>query len=184
MGNIHEQKCPNCGGALRFDPAKGKLICDYCDSEFEVKQQEKKPDKTRNKKKDNIEGFDFNSLMTRAMADDAEDLPIYVCESCGAEIIATTEAFSMTCPFCRNNVVLTDKISGNMRPDGIIPFKITSDVLPEAVNKYYKNVKSLPKNFFSQNTMGKITGIYVPFWVFNGTAEGTVTYTGEKYAVR
>ena len=180
MVNIHEQKCPKCSGPLRFDPKKGKLICDYCDSEFDVDKTNTGTNKEA--KQDIMEGFDFESLMTKASSQDSRDLPIYVCKSCGAEIIATTESFSMICPFCQNNVVLTDKISGNMRPDGIIPFKITKDVLPDYVNNYYKDMKFLPKNFFSHNTMGKVTGIYVPFWVFNGKAEGNVIYTGEKSA--
>lgn len=175
MANVREQKCPNCGGPLRFDPKTGKLVCDYCDSQFDVEN-----DKTDDSK-DSLEGFDFNSLMSTSNSSDGKDLPIYRCESCGAEIIATTESFSMTCPFCRNNVVLTDKVSGNMRPDGIIPFKITPDVLPDVVRNHYKGMRFLPKNFFSHNTMGNVIGIYVPFWVFNGTAEGTVNYTGEKY---
>ena len=35
---IAEQKCPNCGGALIFDPAMGKLRCEFCDSIFDDHQ--------------------------------------------------------------------------------------------------------------------------------------------------
>ena len=28
MSHITEQKCPNCGAPMRFDPASGMLVCD------------------------------------------------------------------------------------------------------------------------------------------------------------
>ena len=37
----------------------------------------------------------------------------------------------------------------------------------------------LPKNFFSESTMGHVTGVYVPFWTFSGAVNGTMKYLGE-----
>lgn len=28
-------RCPSCGGTLHFDIQKQKLVCDYCESEFD-----------------------------------------------------------------------------------------------------------------------------------------------------
>ncbi len=33
-------QCPACGGPLRYDGAEAKLVCDYCDSRFEVTEVE------------------------------------------------------------------------------------------------------------------------------------------------
>ena len=34
-------RCPACDGPLRFDGAKGRLVCDYCESTFTVEEVEK-----------------------------------------------------------------------------------------------------------------------------------------------
>ncbi len=33
-----DKKCPNCGGPMTFNPTSGKLVCDYCEHEEEVKK--------------------------------------------------------------------------------------------------------------------------------------------------
>ena len=33
-------QCPACGGPLHFASAEQKLVCDYCDSRFEVEEVE------------------------------------------------------------------------------------------------------------------------------------------------
>ena len=170
MGAVHEHECPSCGAAMRFEPRSGLLVCDYCGKTIQIEPE--KPSAFHN--------FDFEDLSSHAYDPMAEALPIYNCVSCGAEIIAASEQISLTCPYCRNNIVLTDKVSGRLRPDGVIPFRIAPDALPAALRAFYKDKVLLPKNFFSESSVGSVTGVYVPFWVFSGTLHGKVSFTGEK----
>lgn len=233
MSQIAEQKCPACGAPLRFDPASGMLVCDYCGTKTELPKVQKpgkdmkkpakdkdsaqtgsqavpagnaaqgKPaaapgtvqahstaeaqaiqkEKDKKRKKpvedDEIDGFDFNSLNDMVTDPNAMALPIYNCVSCGAEVIAPAEQVALTCPYCGNNIVLTEKVTGKLRPDGVIPFKIQAKDLPAAVNHFYKDKKLLPRHFFSESTMGKVTGVYVPFWVFSGDVKGTLGYNAQ-----
>ena len=39
---VLEHKCPLCGGIMNFNPAKAKLVCEYCDSEFSPEEVEDK----------------------------------------------------------------------------------------------------------------------------------------------
>ncbi len=176
MNNIREQKCPCCGAPLRFAPNRGKLVCDYCSSEFAIEPNRKDLDGNR------MEGFDFEKMLRKNTAPKSDSLPVCVCKSCGAELMVAAEEFSLTCPYCGNAIVLTEKASGGLRPDGVIPFSVLPDGLPEAVTKYYRNKFLLPRRFFSESRMGKVTGVYVPFWVFSGKVSGTVRYYGEKDA--
>ena len=178
MDPVHEQKCAACGGPLRFDPESGKLVCDYCGTVFDIEaQQPPEPGEA-------LGDVDFDQLSAHAAAVGAEGLPIYNCVSCGAEVITSPQQMALTCPYCGNNIVLTEKTSGNLRPDGLIPFKITAKALPEAMTKFYKGKKLLPKNFFSESRMEKVTGVYVPFWVFSGTLKGRLDFTGDKSSSR
>ena len=119
-----------CGASLRFDAKTSKMVCDWCGTTVDIKAADEETE--------SIQGFDFNSLEDQAYHPDAEDLPIYNCNSCGAELIAPPEQAALSCPYCGNNIVLTEKVSGKLRPDGLIPFKVTSDSLPGVVNAFYK----------------------------------------------
>ncbi|MCR5590247.1 MAG: hypothetical protein K6F73_01815 [Lachnospiraceae bacterium] len=180
--SVKEMSCPACGATMRFDPETGKMICDWCGTTAEIEKEESKEEATAEEAakpaKDVIEGFDFESLNDQAVDASAEAVPIYHCKSCGAELIAPPEQISMTCPYCGSNVVLTQKVSGKLRPDGIIPFKIDPKSLPEHMTKYYKDKVLLPRKFFTGGKMDKVSGVYVPFWVFSGNISGELTFSG------
>ncbi|MBQ9437640.1 MAG: hypothetical protein IJU50_04855 [Lachnospiraceae bacterium] len=183
---VQKQECPFCGGALRFDAVSGKQVCDYCGAKIEIQEpsaEGENPDAENQAGEENISGFDFAALGDQALREDAEDVPIYTCNSCGAELIAPPEQAALTCPYCGNNIVLTQKVSGKLRPDGLIPFKIDAKALPGAVQEFYKGKKLLPRRFFSENTMGKVQGVYVPFWVFGGEVSGNLSFSGEKRSI-
>lgn len=199
---VKEQKCPACGAPMAFDPTTGLMRCAFCGTTAEIEAPEPetapesaqqggaeadgKPGQEQGKvevKPSTTQGFDFASLNDQAVVEDAEALPIYNCVSCGAEIIAPPTQIALTCPYCSNNIVLTEKVSGKLRPNGVIPFKITAKELPAAMKSYYKDKVLLPRNFFSESTMGRVTGVYVPFWVFNGTASGPMSFTAHTIEV-
>ena len=47
------------------------------------------------------------------------------------------------------------------------PAGLSKKDLKPHLDEFYKNKKLLPKDFFSQSNMDKITGVYVPFWLFS-----------------
>ena len=169
-GVVKEHRCTACGGVLVFAPEKGKMVCESCGAEYEVQSVQQT----------GIGGFDFTEFYKDISAEGGENLPIYRCKSCGAEVIVTNEEASLTCPYCSSKIVLTEKISGNVRPDGIIPFKIPQKELKTHIDNFYKDKKLLPRNFFSASKMEKVTGVYVPFWFFSGKLDGEFHYTGKQ----
>jgi len=179
MSTIAEQKCPGCGAAMRYDPQQGKLICDFCGAVAEI------PPETAEESEEEVavQGFDFDALSHQAEQADAQGLPVYLCRSCGAEVITPAEQAALTCPYCGNNIVLTEKVTGKLRPDGVVPFQIDAKGLPDAMTRFFKDKALLPKGFFSQSTMEKVTGVYVPFWVFNGRMTGALRFDGQKSRV-
>ena len=172
MDQVMEQKCASCGAPLRFDPEQGMLVCDSCGSRQAIPEELQIGDVA-------LDGFDFHTWTHQATHEQADALPVYNCVSCGAEVIVPEAQITTTCPYCGNNIVLTDKVTGKLRPDGVVPFRIDKKQLPDAVNAFYKGKELLPKNFFSEHSLGKVTGVYVPFWVFSGAVSGLLRFRGE-----
>ena len=104
---LHEYECPACGGAMEFNPKTQRIKCPFCDSEFDVK------DYIANHNSDSA-GESAEDYMTNPAseeADTSQPMFIYRCGSCSGEILATESLGSMKCPFCSNNVVVSEKFS-------------------------------------------------------------------------
>lgn len=80
------------------------------------------------------------------------------------------------CPYCGNPTVVPGQFSGELKPDFIIPFKLSKEDAVKALKNYYGGKVFLPKSFTKENHIQEIKGLYVPFWMFDGKAEGDVCY--------
>ena len=54
-----------------------------------------------------------------------EEAVIYNCPSCGAQVVTTASTAATTCFYCQNPVVLGGRLSGEFKPDRVIPFKLS-----------------------------------------------------------
>ena len=79
-----------------------------------------------------------------------EEAVIYNCPSCGAQVVTTASTAATTCFYCQNPVVLGGRLSGEFKPDRVIPFKLSKQ---KAIDKFLEMCKRkwfLPKNFVSE----------------------------------
>ena len=173
MADIREYKCPACGGAMEFDSKTQKMKCPYCDtvadlSDFEETQSEKTASKEGAEQGETQEAAEEGAMM------------LYVCESCGGEILADKTTGATSCPYCGNKVVMKGQFDGALRPDYIIPFKKDKKQAKEAYRKHLEGKKFLPGVFKQQNHIDEIKGVYVPFWIFDLKAKADFSYHAEK----
>lgn len=68
------------------------------------------------------------------------------------------------------------QFAGQLKPDFIIPFKYSKEDAVKALKEHCTGKIFLPKSFTNENHIQKIQGIYVPFWMFDGEAEGDAHY--------
>lgn len=173
MGLIKEYKCPNCGAALAFDAESGSVKCEHCGESIEIKQLVQSQE---------VEGqneeFDWSSYKETQSFETLEGTSVYQCQSCGAILETDENTAATTCPYCDNNVVLTDRVSNGLKPNAIIPFEIDKKQIPDLLKSFYKKKKLLPKDFFTESAMEKAQGVYVPFWVFDATISGKAKFKG------
>lgn len=167
-----QYKCPSCGAPLKFSAATGKLACESCNNEYDVGTIEQYV-------KNNTEAsFKWNKKYKDLLKDTLPEMTVYNCQSCGAEIITDGTTAATHCPYCDNEVVITEKLSGALKPNGIIPFKIVKDGIKEKIREFCKGKKLLPDNFFDEQKIDKVQGVYVPVWLFDGKLDGTVSFDG------
>ncbi|MCL2678511.1 MAG: TFIIB-type zinc ribbon-containing protein [Clostridiales bacterium] len=175
---IQEFKCPNCGGAIQFNPGTQEMTCPYCDSVMDVEALKTMDEElAQNQESESInwgyEGGEWSE-------GEQQGLAVYSCKSCGGEIVGDETLGATSCPFCGNPVVLTSKFAGTLRPDMLIPFKLGKDVALEALQKHYLGKRLLPKVFQDQNHLDEVKGIYVPFWLFDAEADANIEYSATK----
>lgn len=170
--DVQQFQCPNCSAPLTYKPKRRSLLCSNCGSEFTIDEiiDIERP-LTEQKT------FDWGDWEKDSHAH-LENTAVYTCQACGASIEADAATGATKCPYCDNNVVLSDRFGGGLRPNGIIPFKITAKELPGAVRRFYKGKPLLPRGFFSESSIGDVQGIYVPFWLFDCTLDGGMNLEG------
>lgn len=173
---LNEYKCPNCGGAVEFDSGSQRIKCPYCDSEFDVAAIEA-ANEAQNKAADDM---NWGAAGEKWSEDEAAGMRVYVCNSCGGEIVADETTSATQCPYCGNQVTMKGQLSGDLRPDLIIPFKLDKNAAKEAYKKHIGNKKLLPKLFKEENHIDEIKGVYVPYWLFDCDASGSVTFSGTQ----
>lgn len=172
-----EYKCPCCGGALHFESDIQKMKCPYCEAEIETEAlrqmdsllEEEIPEEIL---WENSAGGDWNG-------EDA-NLRNYTCQSCGGQIVADKTTAAAKCPYCGNNVVVAGNLSGVLRPDIVIPFKLKKDAAIEAYKKHLVGKILLPRAFKEENHIESIKGVYVPVWMFDADAKGAFTFRATR----
>lgn len=196
---VTNYQCPACTGPLHYSAKSGKLECNYCGSSFDVAEIEAlyarkeaeaaaakqaadaKAEAAQAAKAEAAEaaaasgGWDTSDL-SRDWGAEADGLRVYSCPSCGAELICDQSTAATACPYCGNPAIVPGQFSGALRPDYILPFRLSKDDAVQALRAHYKGKPFLPRSFTSANHIEQIQGVYVPFWLFDGGAEGAASY--------
>ena len=148
--------CPSCGAELHFDVSLQKMVCDYCGNHF-----------------------DLNQVSDNSGRDDARqsyfDSYVYLCPSCGAEIVTTDENDAVGfCQYCGGQSVIFEKVRKEWAPDGIIPFKLSQDDCKEAYKKEAKKYFFVSKKYKNPDNIGSFRGIYMPYWNYGVEVSGEI----------
>ena len=188
---ITNYKCPACTGPLHFVGSSGKLECDYCGSSSDVAEIEslyagkeaaaaasqQAEQKAEAKAGEDGSDWDTSDLSTD-WGPEGQGMRAYSCPSCGAQLLCDASTAATSCPYCGNTTVVPGQFAGALKPDFVIPFKLSKEDAVAALKNHYKGKPLLPKAFTNGNHIEEIRGVYVPFWLFDGEAEGTVDYEG------
>ncbi|MGM9961112.1 MAG: hypothetical protein ACI32F_07395 [Allobaculum sp.] len=186
---VTNYQCPACTGPLHFVGATGKLECDYCGAQYDVEEIEalypaKDQPETGSVPPTPPENGTDMSWDASAMGDDwgsdAGKMKSYSCPACGAELICDESTAATSCPYCGNPTIVPGQFGGTLKPDFVIPFKLSKEDAIAALKNHYKGKLFLPKAFTDHNHIEEIQGVYVPFWLFDGTASGQAQFEATR----
>ena len=178
-------QCPACTGPLRFDSSSARLVCEYCDSAFEPSEIEAtyaKKEEAAADAKESHGAADWRWSMAGSgwSEEEAARLRAYSCPSCGAEIVCDDTTAATACHYCGNPTVVPGQLSGMLRPDYVIPFKLDKIAAVAALKGHYKGKLFLPKSFRQENHIAEIKGVYVPFWLYDANTDADIEFDGTK----
>lgn len=191
-------KCPNCDGELVFEPSAQNYKCEYCLSSFSQEELESmKPDMEKEQKAEAQPQSEAESEAAerartggaeKAYSGEAEsersgEAVIYVCPSCGAQIVTDSTTAATFCYYCHNPVVLSGRLSGELEPDHVIPFAIDKKQAEQRFLDFVHSKKFVPRAFFQKKQIEKLSGVYFPYWVYDCTMEGSMDAQGTNIRV-
>ena len=174
-----EYKCPYCSGAITFDSGTQKMKCPYCGAEIEVSalaEYQRELTEVAASDKFGWEKYGPDSGNKEWEAGEIDALSLNTCASCGAEIIGDKNTVATVCPYCGNTQIIQARVTDVLRPDYVIPFKLDKNAAKAALQKFQNKKRLVPKFFMQQSRIDSITGIYVPFWLFDADTTAHIRY--------
>ena len=190
---VTNYQCPSCKAPLHFAGSSGKLECDYCGSVFDVAEIEalyaeqnkaaaeakiQEDQKAAQQAQQGAE--DPSKQASQKWGAEADDMKVYQCPSCGAELFCDATTSATSCPYCGNPTVVPGQFEGGLRPDFVLPFKLDKKAAIQALQGHYKGKLLLPKAFTDQNHIEEIKGVYVPFWLFDTQADVDAAFAATR----
>lgn len=147
-------KCPGCGNFLKYDPESGKMKCEYCGAEKPVPPV-----------REPMELF-YTSLSEQGFSGWGE-VKCIQCPVCGAKTMLDKYQTVAVCPFCgAPNLVESDEIPG-LKPNAVLPFRITEKTAHESLKKWMGKKFLAPSDLKKNAKTSKMSGVYIPSWTFD-----------------
>lgn len=172
--NTIAYKCPCCGAPLTYSSAGNRLECASCGNSYDIEAIEAMHPAEGG-------GVQFALPTDTFQTNDAGEMQAYVCKSCGAELMTEETTTATECPYCGSPTILPDRIEGGVKPELVIPFTVTKEQAQHAFDGYFKGKRLLPNIFLhTRNRIAEMRKLYVPYWLFDCDAQGSIVYDAEK----
>ena len=172
-------QCPCCGAPLAYGAGSGKLECASCGNSYELDALE-----AMNESQE-TGGIQFDMPTETFDESEAAQMRAYICQGCGAELMTEETTTATECPYCGSPTVLPERIDDAVKPELVIPFTVTKEQAQAQFENYFKGKKLLPNVFLNtRNRIAEMRKLYVPYWLFDCRAGGSIVYDAQKKYTR
>jgi predicted RNA-binding Zn-ribbon protein involved in translation (DUF1610 family) len=177
-------KCPQCGAPLTFNADSQRWDCKFCLGSFDVDQVDRtKAEEVQDDGEQAEEQQPLETETTSGFSVDEEfnrSTKVFTCPDCGAQIVTDATTAATFCVFCHNPAIIESQLSGMYRPSKVIPFKFDKESAKKAFKDWCMKKPLVPAAFKAEPQLEKITGVYVPFWLFDSDVSGSVHANAQK----
>ena len=175
--------CAACGAQAEWNPSKQLLVCPFCGTAapFTV---------------DPASGALVENDLAKALRELPDEARGWLtekrtvqCQSCKAVSVFDPERVGQNCDFCGSPALVDYKeIKAPIRPQGLLPFKISESQVREQIRRWYASKWLAPGTLKSRALVDRVRGVYIPYWTFDAQAvcpweaeAGHYYYTTETY---
>lgn len=156
--------CAGCGGPMLFDSDAQNLKCEYCGNEEEIRDSMEPPTE-----------HDFDASDADEITDWGFEQQTIRCDNCGGESIIPKLETATLCAFCGSPKVLAQDDTSSIRPETLIPFRVSMREAVTSFKAWKKKKWFVPSAFKKEDLVSSLTGIYIPYWTFD-------SMTGSSYS--
>ena len=154
--------CPACGAQAEWSPAKQKLVCPFCGTESPY---------VIPKETGTIAEIDLlatlNELPEEQRGWNTERRSVQ-CQSCKAIMVFDPAKVGQNCEFCGSPALVAyEEIKSPIRPQSLLPFKISQDQVRDRITGWYASKWFAPGALKHKALVDQIKGLYIPYWTFD-----------------
>ncbi|MBQ9553127.1 MAG: hypothetical protein IJU96_10250 [Clostridia bacterium] len=154
----YSKQCPFCGETLTIDEVAQAVRCGACGSAFA-------PEELRVQSEEEV----LRLLGEQAKEETERDG--FLCENCGAQLIADETAGATFCCFCGAPAMQPAPIPDTIEPELALPFAVDRREAQDRFVHWFGRKKLISPAFLETAKAGRISGVYVPFWLFDCAME-------------
>ena len=173
--SVRTYQCPCCGAPLQYAGDVGKLHCASCGNSFDPADVQA----LQGVGGESDIGFDRpEEGFTR---EELESIRAYVCQNCGARLMTEATTTATCCAYCGSPAVLADAIEAGVRPQRVVPFRVSAEEAEAAFHGYFTGKRLLPNVFLkTRNRIAEMRRLYVPYWLFDCAASARITFDARR----
>lgn len=180
---LEKHTCAACGAQAEWNPARQLLVCPFCGTSapFTI---------------DPASGALVENDLARALQELPDESRGWLavkrtvqCQSCKAVSVFDPERVGQNCDFCGSPALVDyTEIKAPIRPQALLPFKITEPQVREQIRRWYASKWLAPNKLKTRALVDRVNGAYIPYWTFDAHAvcpwqaeAGHYYYTTEPY---
>ncbi|MCR5456024.1 MAG: hypothetical protein K6F33_13650 [Bacteroidales bacterium] len=169
----NQVKCNQCGGTLTFAPGTTSLKCEFCGAINEI-------DRSNWDYASMTAKHNFLADLSSLPAAEMEEVHSVKCSCCGAETTFNANVHTANCDFCGSPITVGEGSSSKrIKPQGVIPFKVTQDAGRNKFAEWINGLWFAPGDLKNRASMESgLTGMYIPYWLYY--VDTVTKYTGKR----
>lgn len=168
---VKNYPCPSCGADMTYEEGSDHLHCASCGLEVPVEDYLKAADgKPKVEVKPNVNEGENSTVSSEKVT-----VRHYHCPNCGADLLTEPETAATFCTYCGSPAILEEQLTGTQKPDLVIPFAFNREKAKEKFREWTKKGLLTPNLFRKSTTLEKVTGLYVPYWLYDYYARTRMT---------